>query len=79
MLGKVTIMHNLARLRLRAGFTRQVDAAEKLGVVRTALVKWETGASLPRPPMLLKLAALYSCTVDELLRGGEEGKGGETQ
>jgi hypothetical protein len=29
--------------------------------------------------MLLKLAALYSCTVDELLRGGEEGKGGETQ
>jgi DNA-binding XRE family transcriptional regulator len=69
---------SLARLRLRAGFARQVDAAEMLNVDQTAVSKWETGASLPRPPTLLKLATLYGCTVDELLRGGEgAGKGGD--
>ena len=45
--------------------------AEKLGVNRSTVSKWETGEFLPSTENLIKLAALYNCTIDELLEGGQ--------
>ena len=45
----------------------QASAAKAFGVEQTAVSNWEVGASFPRAEMLPKIAALYQCTVDELL------------
>lgn len=52
--------------RLNAGLSvREVMAA--LGVSDAAVYQWETGVTTPRAQMLVKLAGLYCCTVDDLL------------
>lgn len=50
----------------------QEEVATYLGIGRTAVSMWEVGESFPRTDMLPKLAALYDCTIDELLGAGEE-------
>ncbi len=45
----------------------QEEVAKILGVNRTAVAKWETGANSPRTDRLVELAKLFRCTVDELL------------
>lgn len=59
--------------RKQYGFTQE-DIAEKLGVSRQAVAKWEKGESLPDIESCIKLADLYETTVDILLRdmGKEE-------
>ena len=52
--------------REKIGMTQQAAAAE-LGVDRTTITKWETGKSLPRAEMLLKIAKLYGCSISDLL------------
>lgn len=62
----------------RSALLTQKDVAERLGVNRTTISMWETGAALPRADLLTRIAALYRCTVDELLGWGTaEKKGGE--
>ena len=41
---------------------------ESLGVTDAAVYQWETGVTTPRPAKLAKLAELYGCTVDGLLK-----------
>jgi len=53
----------------------QNDVASQLGIGRTAISMWESGESLPRAELLPKLAALYGCTVDELLADERAGPG----
>lgn len=43
--------------------------AERLGVSRQAVSKWESNASEPSTANLIALARLFSVTVDDLLRG----------
>ena len=57
---------DLKELRVSAGLT-QKEVAKALGVGRTAVTMWELGYSTPRSEVLLTLAALYNCTVDDLL------------
>lgn len=59
--------------RKQYGFTQE-NIAEKLGVSRQAVAKWEKGESLPDIESCIKLADLYETTVDILLRdmGKEE-------
>lgn len=45
----------------------QEEVAKVLGVNRTAVVKWETGANKPRLDKVVELAKLFRCTVDDLL------------
>lgn len=45
----------------------QGDLAEKLGVDRSTVAKWETGAAKPRTDALIKLCEILSCSADELL------------
>ena len=53
--------------RREAANLMQVEVAQKLGVSNTAISMWETGESLPRAEMLPKIAALYNCSIDELM------------
>lgn len=59
--------------RRKAGLT-QKEVAGSLGVQQAAVCQWETGKTVPRLPMLQRLAALYGCSVDELLEDGKEVK-----
>ena len=51
----------------------QEDVAKRLGITQSAISQWELGRSSPTAELLPKVAALYGCTVDELL-GVSEGK-----
>lgn len=57
--------------RENSGFT-QKEVAEKIGVDQSAVSLWETGKTAPRASILVKLACLYRCSVDDLLRGGDD-------
>ena len=41
--------------------------AKLLNISRTTVAMWESGSSLPRADKLPKLAAIFGCTVDDLL------------
>jgi AbrB family looped-hinge helix DNA binding protein len=46
----------------------QEELAEKLGVSRQAVAKWERGESVPDIDCCMKLAEIYGVTVDILVR-----------
>lgn len=62
------LAQNLAFRRRALGLTQE-GVAERLGVSRQAVSKWESGQSRPELELLLALSDLYGCSVDELLRG----------
>ncbi len=45
----------------------QEDVAEKLGVSRQAVAKWETGATTPDIANCMALGRLYDVSIDDLL------------
>ena len=59
--------------RLTAGITQE-ELAARMKVDRSTVTKWENGQSNPKVPVLLKLADILGCTVDELLRPQTEAK-----
>lgn len=87
----VDIAKRLADRRRAAGLTQE-ELAEKLGVSRQAVSKWECSESSPDTDNLISLARLYDVSLDDLLytdveRGGtgtacgenaEEDAGGES-
>lgn len=52
--------------RESAGLSQRA-AAQRLGVNQSSVCFWETGRYFPRASMLVKMAELYGCTIDELL------------
>jgi len=58
--------------RARLGISQET-LAERLGVSRQAVSKWESGASDPSTANLMALAKLFGLSVDELLRDTEAG------
>ncbi len=56
----------LADLRKRHGYSQEV-LAEKMGVSRQAVSKWERGESSPDTDTLIELAKLYEVSLDELV------------
>ena len=50
----------------------QEDLAEKLGVSRQAVSKWERSEASPDTDNLISLAKLYNLTLDELVFGGKQ-------
>lgn len=62
--------------RKRAGLLQR-QVAEALGVSMGTVAMWDTGRNKPRADMLPKIAKLYNCTVDELLREDEPVTGKE--
>ena len=60
------LYEKLYELRRASGMSQE-ELAEKLGVSRQAVSKWESGATQPELPKLIELSKLYSVSVDELL------------
>lgn len=56
----------LADLRKRSGYSQEA-LAEKMGVSRQAVSKWERGDSTPDTDTLIELARLYSVSLDALV------------
>lgn len=69
-------MMSFLSAREKTGLT-QKEVAEKMGVDQSAVSLWETGKTAPRAAMLVKLAGLYCCSVDDLL--GWEGEKQRTE
>ena len=49
----------------------QEELANRLGVERSAVAKWESGKARPQAARLVALAELFGCSVDELLGRGK--------
>ena len=47
----------------------QGNLAERLGVSRQSVSKWETGASIPDLEKLIAISELFHITLDELIKG----------
>lgn len=56
----------LSDLRKRNGYSQEA-LAEKLGISRQAVSKWERGESTPDTDTLIELSRLYSVSLDELV------------
>lgn len=56
----------LADLRKRNGYSQEA-LAEKLGISRQAVSKWERGESTPDTDTLIELSRLYGVSLDELV------------
>lgn len=62
---------NLKNCRESSGLS-QVEVAERLGITRQTLSRWEAGQTVPDARTLSALARLYGKTVDALLHGDPE-------
>ena len=60
-------MANISDLRKAAGLTQQ-QLADKMGVNRSTVAMWETGVNAPKTKMLLALAEVLGCSVEDLLK-----------
>ncbi len=58
---------NIKKLREEKGFT-QKEIANLLGVTHTAISNYEKGIREPNIKNLIKLADIFGCSLDELLR-----------
>ena len=56
----------LTAARTNAGLS-QTEAARRLGVDQSAVSYWESGKNIPRASMLVKMADLYCCSIDQLM------------
>ena len=59
---------NLQYLRRLHGGMSQERLAQQLEVSRQTVSKWETGEAYPEMEKLMEIGALFSCSLDELLR-----------
>lgn len=57
---------NLRKLRKRNKYTQE-EIADKIGVSRQAVAKWERGETVPDISNCLALAELYEVTLDDLV------------
>lgn len=68
----------LAELRKRNGYSQEA-LAEKMGVSRQAVSKWERGESTPDTDTLIELARLYSVSLDTLVGNEQNEEKKETE
>ena len=61
----------LKEIRKNEGLSQE-QLAEKIGVSRQAITKWETGKGLPDVENMVIIAEIFKTTLDELLRGSAE-------
>ncbi len=63
----------LKEIRKNEGLSQE-QLAEKIGVSRQAITKWETGKGLPDVENMVIIAEIFKTTLDELLRDSVTGK-----
>lgn len=59
---------NLQYLRKRSNNMTQEKLAERMGVSRQTVSKWESGENVPELSKLTELCALFSCSLDALIQ-----------
>ena len=74
----MTTGQKIQTLRKRQGMTQE-QLAQRLGVSRQAVSRWEVGASAPGMDNLLALSKLYGVSLDELVGEAEPGAALGTQ
>lgn len=62
----VEIANNLVKLRKQFGLSQE-ELAEKIGVSRQAVSKWERSESSPDTDNLIALSKIYNITIDEMI------------
>lgn len=70
--------NRLQQLRKENGYSQEV-LAERLGLSRQSVSKWERGESSPEIDNLIALSKIYGLTVDELLDISGEGANAGTE
>ncbi len=68
--GKGMLSKNIKRLRQINQYSQE-KLAEKLGVSRQAIAKWENGETTPDLTNLLEIARLFQVTLDDLVHYSE--------
>lgn len=66
-MNKDFLPNNLYELRKSAGLSQE-EFAEKLGVSRQAVSKWERGEAYPDTENLIVISDMFNVTIDELLK-----------
>jgi len=66
----MNLSDKILELRKANGFSQE-QLAEKLGVSRQSVSKWESGESLPEVERLIELSAIFNVTTDYLLKPSE--------
>ena len=69
----MTMGQRLLALRTQAGLSQEA-LAERLGVSRQSISKWETDASIPDLDKLVRLGEIFGITLDELVKGTADHK-----
>ena len=64
--GKMTLEEQIKHYRKQAGLSQE-KMAEKIGVSRQAITKWENGTGTPDIANLMAIADLFQISLDELL------------
>ena len=67
-MNKTNLPNNLYILRRGAGLSQE-EFAEKLGVSRQAVSKWERGEAYPDTDNLIAISEMFDMSIDELLNG----------
>lgn len=62
----MTFAENLKMLRKQDGMSQE-QLAEKIGVSRQAVTKWETGAGIPDIENIMAISTLFDISIDDLL------------
>lgn len=63
---------NLATYRMQRKLSQE-ELAKRVGVSQAAIAQYETGASVPRLYVTVKIANALSVKIDELVNGKEDG------
>lgn len=63
----MSLSTNLIRLRDQNGWSQE-QLAEKLGVARSTVAKWESGKGVPKIDNLIVMSDLFDVTLDNLIR-----------
>ena len=67
---KMSIAERLQELRRKSGYSQE-QVAEKLGISRQAISKWESGQGNPEIDNVVKLTEIYNVSADYILLGRE--------
>ena len=67
------LSRKLKEMRMEAGLTQE-QAAEKLGVTRSAIARWETNKGIPDISNLIAISNYFHISLDEMIKGNEEVK-----
>jgi transcriptional regulator with XRE-family HTH domain len=74
----MTTGQKITKLR-KANDITQEELADKLGVSRQSVSKWESDLAYPETDKLIALATIFNCSVDYLLKDGEANEQADDQ